>query len=370
MKPIYLIVGTRAQLIKMAPVMLELEKEQIGYEFLYTQQHKVSIDDLIENFKIKTRYRTIVKRKDEAKTIKLFAGWAFQMIAILVNPFSRRKLLNQGRGLILTHGDTATAAWAAIYGQTSFCKVMHIESGLRSYNLFKPFPEELMRLITFAFSNYYICPNEWAVSNLKWFPGIKYNVGANQMYDSLMYALDIVNDKNYKTKLKSLDLPKKFALVSLHRYENIFKEKMLQKIIELLENISKKIDLVIVLHPATEKKLKDGSYYNRLSSNEKIKLVPRLDFLTFVEITQKSEFVITDGGSNQEEMSYVGKPTLLFREKTERKEGLDNNVVLSEFDLEIINYFVRNYKQYQKGQLKLDKSPSSQTKEIISKFTL
>lgn len=349
----------------MAPIMKELENRNITYDFLYTQQHKVTIDDLLDNFKIKTPYKIVVNRNEEAKSIKLFAGWAFQMLFALVNPFSRKRLLSRGRGLILTHGDTATAAWAAIYGQTSFCKVMHIESGLRSYNILKPFPEELMRLITFTFSNYYICPNEWAKNNLKWFPGKKFNVGANQMYDSLMYALDVINSKEYRSNLSQYNLPDKYTIVSIHRYENIFKEKAFNKILNLLEDIAEEINLVMVLHPATEKRLKETGNYDKFKQNPQITLVPRLDFLDFVEINSKSEFVITDGGSNQEEMSYIGKPTLLFRDTTERKEGLGESVVLSKFDTTTINDFVSNYKRYQKPVIRLESSPSKQTVNIL-----
>lgn len=353
----------------MAPIMQQLEIRGIKYEFLYTQQHKVTIDDLLQNFSIKTPYRQVIKRKKEAKTIRLFAGWASQMLLAMFNPFSRRRLLSSGRGLILTHGDTATAAWAAIYGQTSLCKVMHIESGLRSYNILKPFPEELMRLITFTFSNYYVCPNEWAKNNLKWFPGRKLNVGANQMYDALMYALKKIQEPTYKSKLSNLKIPPKYAIVSIHRYENIFKADAFEKILRLLENIAKSIDLVIVLHPVTEKRLRQTGNYMRLKNNAQITLVPRLDFLSFVEINKNSEFVITDGGSNQEEMSYLGKPTLLFRDTTERKEGLGENSILSNFDEGIITDFVSSYKKYERPAKNITPSPSQLTVDWIEEIT-
>ncbi len=290
-RPIYIVIGTRAQLIKMGPIMRLLEDQKIPYTFLYTQQHKVTIDDLLDNFGIKTPYEAVINRTEEAKSIKLFAGWMFQMLFVLLNPFSRKRVFKNGRGLVITHGDTATAAWAAIYGRTSFCKVMHVESGLRSHNLFKPFPEEITRIITFIFSNYYICPNDWAVGNLKHFPGKKYNVGGNQMYDSLMYALKLINNKNYKSQTTKFNLPEKYALVSIHRYENIFKEEALNHIISLLEKITAQIPLVMVMHPATEKKLKSTGNYDKLNSNPNIILLERQDFLTFVEINTKSEFV-------------------------------------------------------------------------------
>lgn len=357
-KPVHVIVGTRAQTIKMAPVIQELEKRSFPFTLLYTQQHKVTIDDLLDNFKIKTRPVSVINRKEEAKSIKLFAGWMVQMLLLTINPFSARKLFSQGKGLILTHGDTATTSWSAVYGRLHGQKIMHIESGLRSFNLFNPFPEEIQRLITFHFSNYYACPNEWALNNLKKYKGEKINTGANTMYEALTYTLKNKSAQKLQQIRTKFKLPQKFALVSIHRYENIFKSARFDEILQLLEEISKSIPLVFVLHPPTEKQLKVRNLEEQLKSNKNILLIPRQDFQNFTLITDLAEFVITDGGSNQEELSYIGKPTILFREYTERTEGLGENIVLSKFNHEVIFDFVKNYKEYARKPLKLKHTPS------------
>lgn len=368
-KPIYIVLGTRAQTIKMAPVMRELEVQKVPYTILYTQQHKVTINDLLENFNIKTKPISIIERKDEAKTIKLFAGWLVQILLITLNPFSAKRIFTQGKGLILTHGDTATTSWSAFYGRLHGQKVMHIESGLRSFNLMNPFPEEIQRLISFRFSNYYVAPNEWALNNLRKYKGGKINSQANTMYEALTYIIKKKSPakiKNLKVKFK---LPDKFALVSIHRYENIFKEERLKEILELLDKISKDISLVFVLHPPTEKQLEKTSLGEKLEKNNKIQLIPRQDFQNFAYITDLAEFVITDGGSNQEELSYMGKPTILFREYTERTEGLGKNVVLSKFDHNLIFDFVKNYKKYRRKPLDLKQNPSKLIVEFLLKVT-
>lgn len=361
-KPIYIILGTRAQFIKMAPVIKRLEEKKIAFDLIFTQQHIETINDIIENFGIKTPLKYIVKRKQEAKTIKLFAGWGIQMLLIFLNPFSRKKIFRNGRGLIITHGDTVTAAWAAIYGKTSFCKVMHVESGLRSFNLLKPFPEEIMRIITFTFSDYYACPNAWAVKNLKHFHGKKINTGTNTMYDALQFALKNPDNHKFTTKLH---IPKRFALVSIHRAENIFNKKQLNLIIQYLNQISKKINLVMILHPATKQKLISTDLYQVIESNKNIILLDRQDFFTFVAITAEAEFVITDGGSNQEEMSYIGKPTLLMRKETERIEGLNKNIVLSKFDEKVIMNFISDYEKFRTSPIKLKVSASEKITDFI-----
>lgn len=368
-KPIYIILGTRAQTIKMAPILQELEKRKHRFTLLYTQQHKVTIDDLLDNFKIKAKPVSIVNRKEEAKSIRLFAGWMVQMLLLTLNPSNSRKIFSQGKGLILTHGDTATTSWSAIYGRLHGQKVMHIESGLRSFNLFNPFPEEIQRLITFRFSNYYACPNKWALNNLKKYKGKKINTEANTMYEALTYTLKNKSEQNLKTIQTKFKLPKKFALVSIHRYENIFKNDRFDEILQLLKKISNSIPLVFVLHPPTEKQLKARNLEEQLKSNQNILLIPRQDFQKFALITDLADFVITDGGSNQEELSYIGKPTILFREYTERTEGLGENVVLSKFDHALIFDFVKNYKKYQRKPLKLKYTPSKIIVDFVEKIT-
>jgi UDP-N-acetylglucosamine 2-epimerase (non-hydrolysing) len=367
-KPIYIVLGTRAQTIKMAPVMRELEAQNMPFTLLYTQQHKVTITDLLENFDIKTKPVSIIQRKVEAKTIKLFAGWLVQILLITLNPFGAKKIFTEGKGLILTHGDTATTSWSAFYGRLHGQKVMHIESGLRSFNLMNPFPEEIQRLISFRFSNYYVAPNEWALNNLKKYKGEKINSQANTMYESLTYIIKKKNPEILSKLKKKFKLPEKYALVSIHRYENIFKEERFKEIIDLLEKISKDINLVFVLHPTTEKQLEKTGYGEKLGQNKKVQLIPRQDFQNFAYITDLAEFVITDGGSNQEELSYIGKPTILFREYTERTEGLGENVVLSKFDHDLIFDFVNNYKDYQRKPLNIKVTPSKLIVDFVKRL--
>ena len=122
-------------------------------------------------------------------------------------------------------------------------------------------------------------------------------------------------------------------------------------IIPYLRDISKKYPLVITLHPTTRERLKDLNLYEELEKDRNILLHKRFDFIDWINVCNGAEFVISDGGSNQEELSYLGVPTILFREETERKEGLGENVILSKFDMGIIDEFVSNYKNYRREPL-------------------
>jgi UDP-N-acetylglucosamine 2-epimerase (non-hydrolysing) len=246
---------------------------------------------------------------------------------------------------------------------------MHVEAGLRSHNLLDPFPEEIMRVLTARFSDFHACPNDWAVDNLRKVNGIKLNTGQNLMRDSLAYGLEKVKDNPvYASRLRELGVPDEFALVSIHRYENIFRRKRLERVMGLLLRIAGRISLVIVMHPSTQRQLLRTGWMEKLTANPTIVLLPRQDFMTFVALVQHARFVITDGGSNQEEMSYIGKPTLIFRKVTERREGIGRNAVISRFDESVIDDFVANYRKYEYPPQQTDESPARMVVEWISRF--
>ena len=283
---IYVVIGTRAQLIKMVPLMALMQKQDIKYEFIYTAQHKETISRILKDFHVKDPDKTLYNRS-EANTITKFLGWAGIMFLKALRP----KGIFPNKGIVLTHGDTITTTWTAIVGKLARCKVAHVESGLRSFNFFKPFPEEIMRWITFHFSDVYFCPNNWAVNNLKKYKGQKINLGANTLYDTVRTALD---------SNTTIETPSdKFVVVSIHRYENIFTKKLEKKIIPLLEQISSEgFILIFVLHPSTRERLKKNGkrLYKRLDKNKRIILKDRYPYFEFIKLLEKSEFVITDGG--------------------------------------------------------------------------
>jgi UDP-N-acetylglucosamine 2-epimerase (non-hydrolysing) len=354
---IHFVVGTRAQLFKMAPIMLECERQKMQWRWIYTAQHKDTIEQTLNTFGLPKPNYTVMDWSTEAKTMRKVFYWFFRMGISLVNS---KKILAGYTGknnIVLTHGDTLTTWWGALLGRIHGCRVMHVESGLRSFNLFKPFPEEINRLITFRLSNYYACPGDWAVNNLKKYKGVKINTYENTQIDTINFGFKNAENSDFKT-------PKnKYVVVSLHRYENIFNKERFEKIIEEIEFVAKKFKLLVVQHPATFIQLDKFNYRNRLEKNINIELLPRLEYLPFVKAIKHSEFVITDGGGNQEELYHIGKPTLLFRNETERQEGIGTTAIISKLNHKIIKDFSENYKEYNHKPTILKKSPS----KIIAK---
>jgi uncharacterized membrane protein YbhN (UPF0104 family) len=147
-------------------------------------------------------------------------------------------------------------------------------------------------------------------------------------------------------------------VVSIHRFENIFNADTFRLIVDHLERIAGSMPLVFVAHPATARQLDKLGLRPRLAACPNITVRGRLPFFAFIRLVAGSEYVITDGGSNQEELSYLGKPALIFRAATERQEGLGENAVLSRFDPAVIDDFCRNYAAHQRPVQAVPGSPS------------
>lgn len=349
-------IGTRAQLFKMAPIMLACERRGLKWRWVYTAQHRETIQETLDTFGLPKPAYTVIEWDTEAKTMGKIWKWFLKMLLAL--PKSKQILAGYTgkKHVILTHGDTLTTWLAALMGRLTGTKVMHVESGLRSFNMFKPFPEEINRLITFRLSNYYACPGDWAMSNLKKYKGEKINTKENTQIDTISFGLKNADKSDYKIPTG------KYVVASLHRYENIFKEERFNEIVDRLEQVAQKFPIYMVQHPATKEQLeKLPDIKKRITANRNIHLLPRLEYLPFIKLIKHSEFVITDGGGNQEELYHMGKPTLLFRNETERQEGLGTTAVISKLQPKVINDFINDYKKYQHKPLVGSKKDSPAT---------
>ena len=346
-RQVHIIIGTKAQLIKMAPIMIELQKKDLDYNFIFTGQHKETIENLIDNFNIKYPDIILYSGKEITGVWQMFSWFIKTFIKSLLG---RKKIFGQinKNDIVLVHGDTASTFLGALLGKTLGLKVGHIESGLRSFDIFNPFPEELTRILTFYLTDYYFCPDEKAIDNLKKFNGHKINTQANTLYDSLNL-----------TQEDPKPADNNFCLFTIHRFENIFNFKQLKKIIRIANIISKKIKIIFIMHPPTQKQLDKYNLTNVLKNNVNIVISPRLDYFAFIKLLKNSKFLLTDGGSNQEECYYLGKPCLLLRKSTERQEGLGGNVVISNYNSSTILDFVDNYEQYKKEKIIKNISPSA-----------
>ncbi|RLF94879.1 UDP-N-acetylglucosamine 2-epimerase (non-hydrolyzing) [Thermococci archaeon] len=296
---ISVVLGTRPEIVKMAPIIKELKKRDIDYFVIHTGQHySYNLDKVFfENFDLeKPRYNLEVGSGTHGKQ----TGEILKRI--------ERVLIDEKPEIVLVEGDTNTVLASALAASKLHIKVGHVEAGLRSF--WKWMPEEINRVLTDHISDLLFAPTEIARNNLL-NEGIRegvYVVG-NTIVDSL--------------KLKKIEkIEKDFILLTLHREENADNPEKLKSIIKGTEMISEYFDTPVIypIHPRTKKNLKKFG----IEINEKfIKLVDPLNYFKFLSYLKSCKFVLTDSGGVQEEACILKIPCITLRDNTERPETIN-----------------------------------------------
>lgn len=356
---IHVFIGTKAQLIKMAPIMIELQRRNIRYNFIFSGQHQATVKNIRDEFAIKDPDVTLYSGKDITGVLQMLL-WG---IRILFYTLWNRNRVWQGdkNGIVLNHGDTFSTLLGSVLARVCGQRSAHVESGLRSFNLFHPFPEEITRILTFRLSNIYFAPGDWALGNLDKYRGVKVNTFQNTLLDALRISESAVAEAE-------VDIPvHPYAVVSLHRFENIFSKEKLTEIVDLLVLVSKKFPLLFILHKPTEQKLEQYQLRAKLEACSNIELRPRYSYFQFIKLIKQSSFVVTDGGSNQEECYYLGKPCILMRATSERQEGLGENAVICNYRYAEIEQVMNNLPRYETAANLSTRSP---TTIVIDQLTL
>ncbi len=346
---IHAVIGTKAQLVKMAPLMRALQERSIPYNFILTGQHRETMDDLRENFSLKAPDVVLHAGRDVV-SLPAMALWMARALAASV---ARRRAIFGGdrRGIVLVHGDTFSTLLGALMGRLAGLTVGHVEAGLRSFHLFHPFPEELTRLLTFRLAQVYYCPGRWALENLRGYRGEKVDTGYNTLLDALRH----IRTRFAEARVEVPAEP--FCVVTTHRFENLYRKEVLERNLALIERLAARMRCLFILHPITRSRLERWGLRARLERHPRIELRPRYDFLDFIRLISAAEFVVSDGGSNQEECFYLGKPCLLLRRTSERREGLGENALLSEYRPEVFERFARDYPRYRRAPIETAHSP-------------
>lgn len=314
--------GTRPEAIKMATLIHKL-KESTSFEVrvCVTAQHRQMLDQVLDFFEIVPDYDLNIM--EENQTLNELCGRIFLNIDEVLVDFNP--------DVVLVHGDTTTSsvcAWAAFHRHI---KVGHIEAGLRTFNKFSPFPEELNRQITSRICDYHFAPTFQSEQNLLNENINKNNilVTGNTVIDSLLWTAAKLNNGFINAKIKELqsllNFNKKIILVTGHRREN-FGEGFLnicKALAKLAENNEVEIVYPVHLNPNVQKPVME-----LLSPISNIHLITPLDYPSFVWLMQQSYLIITDSGGVQEEAPSLGKPVLVMRETTERPEAVTEGTVL------------------------------------------
>lgn len=351
----YFFIGTVAELIKIMPVTKEMSDRGLNFKIIASGQNDIHTSELLAFGGIRKIDITLSNGKIKQSPIGLL-NWFVSTYRSAKKTLAA-EFIDPGNKIIIVHGDTVSTLMGAWLGKNFKVRVAHIEAGLRSYNYFHPFPEEIDRVLTSKIAKYHFCPNQWAVNNIKHKSAQKIDTGGNTLIDSLAIATAVKELPANIEKITQGD----YCVFVMHRQENLMNQSLVNFLLERVEEISKTRPVVFVLHGPTRATLEKMNKLDMLKRNRNVRLIPRTSYLHFMKILDRAEFIITDGGSNQEESYYLGKPCLILRKATERIEGLDENVVLSKNDPATISEFIKNYRQYQKPKI----SPKNRPSKII-----
>lgn len=347
---IHVFIGTKAQLIKMGPVMRELQARGIPYRFIHSGQHQETMQDLIANFGIRQPDVVLHAGRDITGIVQML----FWSLKILLRSLFRPEWLwsSREKGYVLNHGDTFSTLLGTLLARCHGHQAVHVESGLRSFNYFHPFPEEIVRVLTLRLSTLAYAPGDWAAANLRGRRLQVVNTGQNTLLDSTRLHLGAPPKSGLRPDGH-------YGVVSIHRFENIFNHKRLAWIVNQLLECPPDRKLLFILHKPTRIRLEQAGLLARLEASPHIELRPRYDHIDFLQLVAGADLVITDGGSNQEECHYLGMPCLIMRAHSERLEGLESNALLSRYDAGLISRFLRNPEAWRRPSLlDQDYSPS------------
>ena len=308
---VMVVFGTRPEAIKMAPLVLELQKHSDSIETItvVTAQHRQMLDQVLETFSIEPHYDLDIMGKNQS--LLDITGKILEKF----DPVVKQELPD----IILVHGDTTTTFAASLVAFYNQVRIGHVEAGLRTFDKYSPFPEEMNRQMTDSLADLYFAPTSESKENLlkENHPESAIVITGNTAIDALKLT---VQSDYYHDVLDQLDPDKKLVLVTMHRREN--QGQPMRNVFTALRemvDLHQEIEVVYPVHlsPAVQEAAKDI-----LAGHDRIHLIEPLDVLDFHNLASRSYFIMTDSGGVQEEAPSLGKPVLVLRDTTERPEGV------------------------------------------------
>ncbi len=335
MKEIMLVFGTRPEAIKMAPLVKEFQKYPKKFETVVcvTGQHREMLDQVLRIFDIQPDYDlNIMKQGQDLYDVTARVLTGMRDVLKEVHP-----------DVVLVHGDTTTSTVAALAAFYQQIPVGHVEAGLRTHNIYSPWPEEMNRQVTARIATYHFAPTSLSKNNLlkEGVPEERISVTGNTVIDALYMVVDKIKEDKVLDrelgcvlKLSGYDISrlsggKKLVLITGHRREN-FGEGFINmcRAIKALTEKYPEVDFVYPMHlnPNVRRPIHEVFGEDLLNLNNMFFIEP-LEYLSFVYLMERSAIVLTDSGGIQEEAPGLGKPVLVMRDTTERPEALDAGTV-------------------------------------------
>lgn len=303
--------GTRPEAIKMAPIVLALEKQPERFESIVTvtAQHREMLDQVLEFFNIQADYDlNVMKQRQSLAEITASVLMGLDAVMKEAKP-----------DIVLVHGDTTTTFAAGISAFYHQIKVGHVEAGLRTWNKQSPFPEEMNRQVTDVLSDLYFAPTQQSKENL-----LKENHPEENIFITGNTAIDALKEtvkKEYTHEvLENIQEGSKVILLTMHRREN--QGEPMRQVFQAVRNVVEDNQEIEVIYPVHLNPVVQELAQEILGHHERIHLIEPLDVIDFHNIAHQSYLIMTDSGGVQEEAPSLGVPVLVLRDTTERPEGV------------------------------------------------
>lgn len=337
------IVGTTAELIKIAPVYHELSSRGRVSEIWFTGQHVDELDGTLSDLGLPRPEQWLVPMSSARNLARPgdVPRWAARLMTTVWR--ERRALRERLRSgdtppMVLVHGDTFTAPIGAFLGRMLGARVGHIEAGMRSGSLLHPFPEELNRRFVGFLVDIHFAPTATEARHLRHYRGAIVTTGANTIVDAVRNALA-------RPAVATLDLPDEYGIATLHRFELVRRADLYRAALETLRDYSKKLPIVYFAGASERERLEEYGLMG-LFDGTNFLLEEKLNYATFLPILAKAKFVVTDSGGLQEETSHLGIPCAVHRARTERHNGEGRTMVLTGFSIDKLEAFLDDHERY------------------------
>lgn len=320
-KKVCFVFGTRPEAIKLAPLILEFQKQKnIETDICLTGQHKEMLSQVLCDFDIKESVN--LNLMQENQTLTGFASLAIKSIDAY--------LQSSKPDMVFVHGDTSTALYGALAAFYNKIPVAHIEAGLRTHNKYSPFPEEMNRTLVGKIAELHFAPTDLSKQNL-----LQENIDPNAIFvtgntviDALLLMVKVQEGKSHKIE----GLPdgliaseRKMVLITMHRRENF--GEGLEKICQAISELATKFPDHYFVYPVHPNPNVIDNVKKYLSGKDNVYLISPQEYSKFVFLMNRSYLILTDSGGVQEEAPGLGKPILVLRENTERPEALEAGTV-------------------------------------------
>lgn len=363
MRTLYFFIGTEAELMKMFRVIQEAQNRGYNCKIISNGQNDIKQSYYLSLVGGKIDI-DLTKYQAAEKNAGNYLSWFIKTRKLGIKRMKEEKEKNQNI-LMIVHGDTLSTLMGAQIAYKCGIEYVHVESGLRSYNWFSPFPEEIDRYFSSKRAKMNFCQKQEAADYAaKTFKGKAVNTIYNTGIEILYNAVDRIESEKWEKPVEE-----RYFLTAIHRQENLMDGKFLKNTFRNILEMSKKMKCVFIYHEQTKNALVKYGLWGQFETCENVEIIPRQDYFSFINYVINSEFVVADGCGNQQEFYYLGKPYLIMRTEVEEdSEGLGWNALCFKNDYSKMMEFMENYPNYKKDRVRPEKLPSDIIMDNIDEY--